>query len=68
MKQKYTTHSIKTKDGKFVVCRNEVEVILELIYSGKEFIVFDGKTITVFSDKIETVGKDVKRVTVVEVV
>jgi len=60
--------TFKNRNGSFINGRRETEALLELIYSGKEFIVFEGKTITVFSDKIETVGKDVTRVTVVEVV
>ena len=69
---KKTTNNIiptfKNRNGSFINGRRETEALLELIYSGKEFIVFEGKTITVFSDEITTVDKEVKRVTVVEVV
>ena len=59
--------TFKNRNGSFINGRRETEALLELIYSGKEFILFDGKTITVFSDEIETVGKDVKRVTTVDI-
>jgi len=59
--------TFKNKDGSFINGRRENEALLELIYSGKEFIIFEGKTITVFSDEITTVDKEVKRVTTVEI-
>ena len=59
--------TFKTKDGRFINGRREIEALLELIYSGKEFIIFDGKTISIFSDEITTVDKEVKRVTIVEI-
>ena len=59
--------TFKTKDGSFINGRREIEALLELIYSGKEFIIFDGKTISIFSDEITTVDKEVKRVTIVEI-
>ena len=59
--------TFKNRNGSFINGRRETEALLELIYSGKEFIIFEGKTITVFSDEITTVDKEVKRVTTVEI-
>ena len=64
---KCTSHTVKTKDGKFISCKPQVEAILEMVYSGKDETLIDGKKVSVFSDKIETEGKSVKRVTIVEV-
>ena len=64
---RYTSHTIKTTDGKFINCKPQVEAILGMVYSGKDDTLIDGKKVSVHSDKIETEGKSVKRVTVVEV-
>ena len=68
---KKTTNNIiptfKNRDGSFIYGKRETEALLGLIYSGKEFIIFDGKTISVFSDEITTVEKEVKRITTVEI-
>ena len=68
---RYTSHTIKTTDGKFISCKPQVEAILEMVYSGKDDTLIDGKKVSIFSDKIETVGGGKKihrtRVTVVEV-
>lgn len=67
MEQKYVNHTLKNTDGKFIYGKRETEAILRMIYAGENFTNFDGKMIKVFSDEIVTEGKDVKRVTILEI-
>ncbi len=64
---KYTSHTIKTTNGKYISCKKEVEAILSMLYSGEDETTIDGQTVSLSSDKIVTEGKDVKRLTVVKI-